>query len=92
MNVSLAFAGPMQQAEVTLTLAEDATIADALKAAVGQADVKVAIAVAVAFGIWGKLRPTSHRLREGDRVEIYCALQADPKVARRRKANDNKVS
>ena len=96
MNVTLALAEPTQQTELKLTLQVDATLTDALAAAVEQADmwqvdVKQAIAAAAAFGVWGKVRPPNHPLREGDRVEIYRALRADPKDARRRKASDNKA-
>ena len=42
-------------------------------------------------GIWSKLRPAQTVLRDRDRVEIYRPLIADPKEARRRRA-DKKVS
>ncbi len=38
------------------------------------------------LGIFGKLRPADTVLRDGDRVEIYRPLQADPKETRRRRA------
>ncbi len=41
---------------------------------------------AVAIGVWGKVRAADYLLRDGDRVELYRALQADPKDARRAKA------
>ena len=34
-------------------------------------------------GIWGKKMGLNHVLQPSDRVEIYRALQVDPKVARR---------
>lgn len=37
-------------------------------------------------GVFGKRLPLEHRLAEGDRVEIYRPLAADPKEARRRRA------
>jgi putative ubiquitin-RnfH superfamily antitoxin RatB of RatAB toxin-antitoxin module len=37
-------------------------------------------------GIFGKLKTPDTVVREGDRVEIYRALLADPKDARRRRA------
>jgi putative ubiquitin-RnfH superfamily antitoxin RatB of RatAB toxin-antitoxin module len=37
-------------------------------------------------GIHGKLKTLDTLLREGDRIEIYRPLQADPKEARRRRA------
>jgi putative ubiquitin-RnfH superfamily antitoxin RatB of RatAB toxin-antitoxin module len=43
-------------------------------------------------GIFGKLARTDTMLRDRDRVEIYRALIADPKEARRRRAQAAKRS
>ena len=37
----------------------------------------------VSTGVWGKTRPPHYVLREGDRIEWYRPLRADPKQARR---------
>ncbi len=50
----------------------------ALKAALDGGELKV--------GIFGKLKPTDTVLRDGDRIEVYRPLQADPKESRRRRA------
>jgi len=39
-----------------------------------------------ALGIYGRVVPPDHRLRPGDRVEIYRRLKADPRETRRRRA------
>ncbi|MBY4897974.1 RnfH family protein [Cupriavidus sp. AU9028] len=36
-------------------------------------------------GIFGKLKTLDTVVREGDRIEVYRPLQADPKTARRRR-------
>ncbi len=41
---------------------------------------------AAKLGVHGKLRTLDAALREGDRIEVYRPLQADPKDARRRRA------
>ena len=41
-------------------------------------------------GIFGKLKTMDTVLREGDRIEIYRPLQADPKETRRRRAAHRK--
>ncbi|MGQ0651285.1 MAG: RnfH family protein [Betaproteobacteria bacterium] len=38
------------------------------------------------LGVYGKVVPGSRRLLDGDRVEVYRPLAADPKEARRRRA------
>jgi len=39
-----------------------------------------------ALGVFGRVRNPAEPARPGDRVEIYRALHADPKEARRRRA------
>ena len=41
-------------------------------------------------GIFGKLKELDTRLNDGERVEIYRPLKADPKEARRKRATENK--
>ena len=38
------------------------------------------------IGVYGKLKTLDAILNEGDRIEIYRPLQADPKDSRRRRA------
>jgi uncharacterized protein len=42
------------------------------------------------WGIWGRIQPAQTVLRDGDRVEIYRPLQADPKESRRRRQRQQK--
>ena len=44
------------------------------------------------LGIFGKVKPADTILREGDRVEIYRPLLADPKETRRRRAKHKAVT
>ena len=66
------------------TTARRAVLQSGLAAAFPEADL------AAPLGIFGKAVKDSHILREGDRVEIYRPLQADPKEARRKRAAQNK--
>ena len=43
-------------------------------------------------GIFGKVTPMTTVLQEGDRVEIYRPLIADPKEVRRKRAEEGKVT
>ncbi|CAG2144028.1 RnfH family protein [Cupriavidus numazuensis] len=43
-------------------------------------------------GIYGKLKTPDTVVRTGDRVEIYRALTADPKLARRRRVQKTRES
>lgn len=86
MKVSVALALPQEQWIHDLELPEGATAWEAVlqsgllpDASAGEPNVRV--------GIYGRIASGSAILKEGDRVEIYRTLKADPKEARRRKAN-----
>ncbi len=86
MRVSVAMALPGFQEVVEVDLPEGATIADAIEAArLPQRFPSLQVANLEA-GIWGKARGRLAVLREGDRVELYRPLEADPKDARRARA------
>jgi uncharacterized protein len=76
MKIVMVVVGPAGLRESEMVLTEGATIADALSVAAIEAEV---------VGVWGRVRARTHVLREGDRVEIYAPLKADPKDARRAK-------
>lgn len=74
-------AGPRQVEELGLSLPQGATVADALASSGWWSAGSGAVAPSV--GVWGRLRPLDHLLRDLDRVELYRALRVDPKEARR---------
>lgn len=43
-------------------------------------------------GIYGKLKTLDTVVRDGDRVEVYRALTADPKTARRKRVQKTRAS
>ena len=86
IRVSVAVALPARQEVVELELAAGSRVEDALRAArVGERFPELDLATA-RLGIWSRPCTRDTPLREGDRVEVYRALQADPKDARRRRA------
>ena len=82
MKVEVVMAWPRRFDAMTLDLAEDATLADAVAAA-GFIDMDGVNGYAI-FGV--NAEPATP-LREGDRVELLRPLQIDPKDARRRRAS-----
>lgn len=72
---------------VGLDLPPGATVADAIAAAGFDANA----ALAVQVGIWNRPVTLATLLREADRVELYRPLRADPKLARRKRAERNPV-
>jgi uncharacterized protein len=82
LSVSVVYATPEMEVCVPVQLVAGSTIADAIRAS-GLAGKVPGIDVAVLkAGLWGKLKPASTMLREGDRVEVYRPLKADPNTAR----------
>ena len=45
----------------------------------------------ISYGIYGTLTPEHSVIKDGDRVEIYRPLIADPKEVRRRRAEESKA-
>ena len=87
LRIQFAWAGPAGQGEIRLELPEAATVQLAIDtASQSLTEVVAAAADATAVGVWGKVRALDYVLRDGDRVELYRALQADPKDARRTNA------
>ena len=86
MRVEVAYAKPAEQLIVSLDVAPDATVAEAISQSgllIRCPDIDLRLNK---VGVFGKLCELTQRLREGDRVEIYRPLIADPKEARRQRA------
>lgn len=81
MKIEVVLAWPRRFESVALDLPEGATVADAVAAA-GFVDA----AEVVGYAVFGVNAEASTRLRDGDRVELLRPLLADPKEARRRRA------
>ncbi len=71
---------------VDVTLATGATVAQAIEKSGIQAAGPVISDMAGKVGIYGKAVSLGSTLRDGDRIEIYRSLQADPKAVRRERA------
>lgn len=82
MKVEVVLAWPRRAESVTVDLAPGARVADAVAAA-GWNEV----AAATGYAIFGQRAGADTVLGEGDRVELLRPLQADPKEARRKRAD-----
>ncbi len=86
MQVEVAYAGPEGQFLLSVSLPDGATVADAIEASGIRAQIP-AVAIGDAnVGVFSRPRALGDALSDGDRVEIYRPLLADPKDARRRRA------
>lgn len=86
VRVELVYAFPDAQEVLELELPEGVTARRALHLS-GVLDRHSDIdEKTVTFGIYGRTVAADTILKDGDRVEIYRPLLADPKLARRRRA------
>lgn len=86
ITVEVAYARPQEQALVTVELADDACLRDAIEASGIRARFPEIDLDAQPVGVFGRPKALDEGLRDGDRVEIYRALIADPKEMRRKRA------
>ena len=73
---------PRQVKSWTAALPAGATLQMALMAT-AFSDFPELRSARLVVGVWGEKKGLNHLLQPADRVEIYRALQVDPKVARR---------
>jgi putative ubiquitin-RnfH superfamily antitoxin RatB of RatAB toxin-antitoxin module len=90
ISVQVAVATPRTQVIMDLALNEGASIADAILTSGICSRFPEIDPDTLQAGVWGKARSPDYLLREGDRVEIYRILKADPKDARRSRASARK--
>ncbi len=85
-QVEVVYAGLRRQACYVLSVAQGTTVAEAIHSSgVLEAFSEIDLA-RQRVGVHGKLVRLAQVLRDGDRVEIYRPLSADPKDARRKRA------
>jgi hypothetical protein len=92
LQVEIAYAEPQCSIVKMFTLAPGSTVADALKVAASDPDFAAVDWTHSAHGIFGRLARPEQLLRNGDRLEIYRPLSADPKAARRARAKEARTA
>jgi putative ubiquitin-RnfH superfamily antitoxin RatB of RatAB toxin-antitoxin module len=85
VRVELLRAWPRRFERVELDLPEGASVADALRMAGWGGEGEP-----VACAVFGVKVTTQTLLHDGDRIELLRPLQADPKEARRRRAEERR--
>ncbi len=91
IRVEVAYARGQEQALLSVDAAEGLMVRDAIERSgiLGRfPDIDLAINK---VGVFGKLTKLDNLLADGDRVEIYRPLIADPKEARKRRAAEGKA-
>lgn len=86
LRVEIAHAEPQRAIVKTFLLTPGSRVADALELAAADPDFTSVNLASSAVGIFGRVVRSDHLLKDGDRLEIYRPLAADPKAARRARA------
>lgn len=86
ITVEVVFALRERQQLVSLTIAADATVADAIERCGLAASFPDQDLTGAPVAIWGNPASRDQRLCDGDRVEILRPLEIDPREARRQLA------
>jgi uncharacterized protein len=90
IGVEVVYAEPQRVIIKELRLGPGSRVADALRLAAVDSDFAGVDLANSALGIFGKATQPDHILQHGDRVEIYRPLTADPKLARRARAQQSR--
>ncbi len=86
MRIKVAYALPERQCLLELHVPDACTLEQALRASGLLERFPEIDLTTQKTGISGRVRPLTTLLQPGDRVEVYRARQADPKILRRQRA------
>lgn len=90
LQVEVAYALPQHQTLLQVDVPAGATVAEAIRqSAIRDRHPEIDLAVQP-VGIFGQQVALDHVLEDGDRVEIYRPLTADPKEHRRQRARQRR--
>jgi putative ubiquitin-RnfH superfamily antitoxin RatB of RatAB toxin-antitoxin module len=86
VRVEVVYALPLEQDVTSLEVTAGTTLREAItRSGVLGRHPEIDLGSA-RVGVWGRSAPLDGVLRDGDRVEVYRPLRADPGTARRRRA------
>jgi putative ubiquitin-RnfH superfamily antitoxin RatB of RatAB toxin-antitoxin module len=86
LRVEVAYGTPARQLICAVRVAPGTTVEQAIRASGVLEEFPDIDLARNAIGVYGERVTLADRVRDGDRVEIYRALLADPKEARRQRA------
>ncbi len=86
LNTEVAYALPGKQSIIEVAIAEGSTVQEVIEASkITEQYPEIDLSTAK-VGIWSKVVKLNETVRDGDRVEIYRPLIADPKEVRKKRA------
>lgn len=91
LKIEVIYATPEQQEIIVLAVQQDSTIQQAIENSGVLTKYPEIDLAACDVGIFSQVKKLDQVVKEGDRIEIYRPLIADPKAKRREKAAQNKT-
>ena len=92
IRVAVTYASAGAEYAIDVQVAAGATLEAAIKAS-GMGERVAGLDLALhKVGVWGRIRPLQSTARDGDRIEIYRPLVADPNTARQRRVDKKKAA
>jgi putative ubiquitin-RnfH superfamily antitoxin RatB of RatAB toxin-antitoxin module len=82
-QIEVVYALPERQRVIAVDFVDGLTAGEAVRASGMAREFPELAARQLVLGVYGEVVAEAHRLRPGDRVEIYRELEADPRDARR---------
>ncbi len=89
MNVGIAYADKFKQTWMKLEVPDGSTVLEAIEHSGILKQFPDVDLSTQAVGIFGKITKLDATVEEGDRVEIYRPITADPETVERRDRNDD---
>lgn len=86
ISIEIVYGTPQQQKLMTFTVPVDSTIQQAIEASGFLTEFPEIDLSVNNVGVWNRSKKLKDVLKDGDRVEIYRTLIADPKEVRKRRA------
>jgi uncharacterized protein len=86
LSIEIVYAQPERSLVKSFSVGPGALLADALKLAALDVDFQGLDLANATVGIFGSVVSRDRPLKDGDRIEIYRPLAAEPKLARRQRA------
>lgn len=86
MTIEVAYATPEKQLILTVNVPQDTSVQECIEHSGIQQHFNDIDLANQKVGIWSKATKLTAVPRDGDRIEIYRALIADPKAVRKRRA------
>ena len=92
LRVTVAYAAPGKKLMRETGVAPGTTIAEAIAQSGIAQDLAGLDVAGLKVGVWGRVKPRETPVADGDRIELYRPLTADPKAARAQRARKAKAA